>query len=76
MRPGTGSVASDFKFDIAAHWEKLPPGIAYRDVSAVYTDSQNRVYLLTRYDSNVLVFEPDGTFLTAWGGGSSRIRLG
>src|SRR5262249_61966334 len=60
--------AADFRYDVDAQWEKLPAGISHRDVSAVGTDSVDRVYLLTRYDSNVLVYEPDGTFITAWGG--------
>jgi DNA-binding beta-propeller fold protein YncE len=64
----TTAQAADFAFDVDAQWEKLPPGITHRDVSAVDTDSQGRVYLLTRYDSNVLVYEPDGEFITAWGG--------
>jgi DNA-binding beta-propeller fold protein YncE len=59
--------AADFRFDADARWEQLPAGISHKDVSAVDTDSQDRVYLLTRYDSNVLVYEPDGTFITAWG---------
>ena len=58
----------EFRYDVAAQWEQLPDGIAHKDVSAVDVDSQDRVYLLTRFDSNVLVYEPDGTFITAWGG--------
>jgi DNA-binding beta-propeller fold protein YncE len=60
--------AADFRYDADARWEQLPDGIKHLDVSAVDTDSQDRVYLLTRYDSNVLVYERDGSFLTAWGG--------
>ena len=63
----TAPQAADFRFEADAQWEQIPPGISHRDVSAVDTDSQDRVYLLTRYDSNVLVYERDGTFLTAWG---------
>ena len=66
----TAAQAADFRYDVDARWEKFPAGISHRDVSAVDTDSRDRVYLLTRYDSNVLVYEPDGTFITAWGGES------
>jgi DNA-binding beta-propeller fold protein YncE len=62
------SQAADFRYDVDAGWEQLPDGIKHLDVSAVDTDSQDRVYLLTRYESNVLVYERDGSFLTAWGG--------
>jgi hypothetical protein len=54
--------ADQFRYDVDAQWEKVPAGIAHRDVSAVGVDSSDRVYLLTRFDSNVLVYEPDGTF--------------
>jgi DNA-binding beta-propeller fold protein YncE len=60
--------SDEFRYDVDAQWEKAPGGIAHRDVSAVGIGSGDRVYLLTRYDSNVLVYEPDGTFVTAWGG--------
>ena len=66
----TAPPADDFRYDVDARWEKPPAGISHRDVSAVGTDSRDRVYLLTRYDPNVLVYEPDGTFVTAWGGDS------
>jgi streptogramin lyase len=32
-------------------------------------DAKDRVYLITRSDSRVIVYEPDGTFVTAWGEG-------
>jgi sugar lactone lactonase YvrE len=33
----------------------------------VAVDSQDRVYLLTRGESRVLCYEPDGSFVTSWG---------
>jgi DNA-binding beta-propeller fold protein YncE len=61
-------VSTSFSYDIHSHWERPPSGIQHKDVSAVGVDSRDRVYLLTRYDSNVLVYESDGSFVTAWGG--------
>jgi DNA-binding beta-propeller fold protein YncE len=58
----------DFSYDVEDRWEQVPAGIQHRDVSAVGIDSRDRVLLLTRHDSNVLVYEPDGSFVTAWGG--------
>src|SRR6266702_2483896 len=60
-------VAADFTYDVDAEWESLPAGIQHKDVSAVGVDSRDQVYLLTRYDSNVLVYDRDGSFITAWG---------
>ncbi|MGI5157449.1 peptidyl-alpha-hydroxyglycine alpha-amidating lyase family protein [Microbispora sp. CA-102843] len=56
-------------FEVTATWERLPEALAHRDVSAVGTDSGDRVYLLTRYDGRVLVYERDGTFVGEWGSG-------
>jgi len=36
-------------------------------VDGVATDSRNRVYLLTRGDARIIVYERDGTFVTSWG---------
>jgi DNA-binding beta-propeller fold protein YncE len=59
---------ASFSYDVDANWEQLPAGIEHKDVSAVGVDSRDRVYLLTRFDSNVLVYGRDGSFITAWGG--------
>ena len=32
-------------------------------------DANDRVYVITRMDARVIVYEPDGTFVTAWGEG-------
>jgi hypothetical protein len=48
-------------------WEQLPAGRVHADVPDVAVDSADRVYLLTRRDSAVLVYAPDGAFLRAWG---------
>lgn len=50
-------------------WEQRPADIEHRDVAAVAVDSADRVYLFTRSDHQVLVYNPDGTFIKAWGKG-------
>jgi len=54
-------------FDLVPMWEQLPDRYGHRDVTGVAVDSRSRVYLFTRFNSQVLVYEPDGTFVTAWG---------
>lgn len=56
-----------FAYEVIDNWEQLPPGYVHRDVDGVAVDSRDRVYLLTRGDARVIVYEPDGTFITAWG---------
>ncbi|BCB90985.1 peptidyl-alpha-hydroxyglycine alpha-amidating lyase family protein [Phytohabitans suffuscus] len=56
-------------FTVVDGWERPPARVRHRDVAAVDVDGADRVYLFTRYDGQVLVFEPDGTFVRAWGAG-------
>jgi DNA-binding beta-propeller fold protein YncE len=52
-----------------AGWPKLPVSLKLGPVSAVATDSADRVYVLQRGEPPVLVFDRNGTFLRAWGRG-------
>jgi DNA-binding beta-propeller fold protein YncE len=54
-------------YHVIAGWERLPAGITHRDVPDVATDSTDRVYVLTRQVAQVLVYEPDGAYVDAWG---------
>ena len=49
---------------------KLTPGEEFGTVSAVATDSQDRVYAFQRKDPPVLVFDRQGNFLSSWGNGN------
>lgn len=55
------------RFEVIEKWEKLPAGYVHRDVDGVAVDSRDRVYLLTRGDARVIVYERDGTFVASWG---------
>jgi DNA-binding beta-propeller fold protein YncE len=48
-------------------WPKLPDGVKLGAVSAVATDSEDRVYVAHRGKKPVLVFDADGKFLRSWG---------
>jgi DNA-binding beta-propeller fold protein YncE len=52
-----------------AGWPKLPTSLKLGPVSAVATDSADRVYVLQRAEPPVVVFDRDGRFLRSWGGG-------
>ena len=57
------------KFQVVEGWEKLPPGYVHADVDGVAVDSKDRVYLLTRKDARVVIYERDGSFVGSWGEG-------
>ncbi len=48
-------------------WPKLPVGIQFGPVSAVATDSADRVFVFHRGKHPILVFERDGKYLRSWG---------
>jgi hypothetical protein len=54
-------------YRVVPDWEQLPAGMTHKDVPDVAVDSADRVYLITRQQARVLVYEPDGTFLADWG---------
>lgn len=49
------------------NWPTLPPKLAFGPVSAVATDSADRVFIAHRAAKPVLVFDRDGKFIRGWG---------
>jgi DNA-binding beta-propeller fold protein YncE len=49
------------------NWPKLPDGMQFGPVSAVATDSADRVFVFHRGKHPILVFERDGKYLRSWG---------
>ncbi len=62
---GTGK----HSYTLVQDWAKLPQGEEFGVVSAIATDSQDRVYAFQRKDPPVLVFDRDGGYLNSWGSG-------
>lgn len=58
-----------FTFVADSHWHSLPQGWELGEVTAVATDSQDRVFVFNRSVHPVLVFDRDGRFLYCWGEG-------
>ena len=59
-----------FTYELQADWAKLPAGESFGFVSAVATDSANRLYAFQRKDPPILVFDRAGNFLNSWGNGA------
>jgi 6-bladed beta-propeller len=56
-------------YQVVAGWEQLPEGYAHRDVVDVDIDSSGRIFLFGRGDHPVMIYEPDGSFVSSWGDG-------
>ncbi|MSQ06147.1 MAG: hypothetical protein EXR54_04815 [Dehalococcoidia bacterium] len=69
---GTGA----YTFQYVKDWPKLPRGMTLGPVSAIATDSQDRVYIFHRKDPPVVVCDPDGNYLNGWGNGAFEYAHG
>lgn len=56
-----------FCYEVRERWEQLPEGWDFIEVTAVATDSQNRVYVFNRGEHPIIVFDKEGRFVTSWG---------
>jgi DNA-binding beta-propeller fold protein YncE len=61
--------SGDYIYEELADWAKLPEGWSFQDAPDVAVDAQDRVYVFNRGDHPMVVFEPDGSFITSWGEG-------
>ena len=59
-----------YTYEVNEGWAKLPAGESFGMVSAVATDSQDRLYAFQRKDPPVVIFDRDGNFAGSWGNGS------
>ncbi len=61
--------SGDYVYDELSDWAKLPQGWTFKEVVDVVVDSQDRVYVFNRGEHPMMVFQRDGSFVTAWGEG-------
>ena len=62
---GTGK----YRYTVAENWDKTPDGWKWGWIPAVATDSQDRVFVYSRSENPLAVFDRDGNFLETWGSG-------
>jgi DNA-binding beta-propeller fold protein YncE len=63
------SMVEDFAYQLEEEWAKLPLGWSFQEVAAVAVDSGDRVYVFSRGEHPVIIFDRDGNFLRSWGEG-------
>ena len=61
-----------FSFEADPGWAKLPKGWSFLEVADVAVDSRDRVFLFTRGEHPVIIFDRDGNFLSSWGEGKFK----
>ena len=61
-------MSANLQYSANPHWPMWPAGWQISEVTAVATDSQDRVFVFSRGDHPVTVFDPGGQLLFAWEG--------
>ena len=62
----------DFRYEYVDGWGKLPEGIKFQECPGVAVDPQDNVYVLTRGEHPIMVFDRDGNYLRSFGQGLGR----
>ena len=65
VRMGSGK----FTYEVYPDWAKLPKGWRFLEVVDAAVDSQDRVYVFSRGEHPLMVFDRGGNFLASWGEG-------
>jgi len=58
-----------YTYTVAEGWGRLPDGWTWGWIPAVACDSQGRVYVYSRSEHPLVIFDRDGNFLASWGEG-------
>jgi DNA-binding beta-propeller fold protein YncE len=65
MHFGTGQL----QYELIPGWARVPAGWSFVDIGGIAVDADDNVYVLSRSDRPVLVFDRDGNVLRHWGQG-------
>ncbi len=61
--------SGDFRYKFVDGWAKLPDGMAFHECPGVAVDSQDNVFVLTRGEHPIMVFDREGNFIRSFGEG-------
>jgi len=61
--------SGDYVFEFVDNWAKLPEGWSFKEISGIGVDRQDRVYVFSRGDHPLTIFDRAGAFLGSWGEG-------
>ena len=59
--------SGDFRYRVIQNWARVPDGWSFKEVGAVGVDRNDRVYVFSRGEHPMMVFDRAGNFLRSWG---------
>lgn len=63
-------------YEFVEEWAQLPDGASFNEVAGVAVDREDRVYVFNRGKHPMMVFDPNGKFLSSWGEGMFHVPHG
>ena len=76
LAPSADKAPAAPEYRVVAGWPVLPAHLKLGGVTAVATDSADRVYVFHRGKNPILVFDRDGKLLRSWGDGLVKTAHG
>lgn len=67
MRNTLAPDSTKYVFKAIHNWDKLPDGWVWGCIAAVACDSKDRVYVFSRSEHHLVIFDREGNFLDSWG---------
>ena len=61
--------SGNWSYSVVEGWPRLPEGFLLGDCAGAVVDSKGRIFVYTRGEHPVVVFDREGTYLTSWGHG-------
>ena len=61
--------SGNWSYTVVEGWPRLPEGFLLGDCAGAVVDSKGRIFVYTRGEHPVVVFDRDGSYLTSWGHG-------
>ena len=61
--------SGDYKYERVENWAKIPEYFVLGDPADLAVDSRDRIYVGSRGNHPVLIFDRDGNFVSCWGEG-------
>ena len=61
--------SGQFRYRVVAEWAKLPDGWSFKEVGGVGVDRHDNVYVYSRGEHPMIIFDREGNFLRSWGEG-------
>ena len=59
--------SGEYRYEVEVGWGQLPDGWKWGWIAAVACDSNDRVFVYSRSEHPLVVFDRDGRFLASWG---------